>query len=537
MDNQADNKKTRQRLPWEQLGLTLLLALGLAAAMALSLGLLRPDETLAQGSPFIYTVSPRDNVLRVIDPTTAETIAGVMIRLPGKTVEGGVALTAHPTTGELFALLKIQGQNGRELVKINPSTGLATSAGNTGNLFASISFNAAGTLYGVTGDGATPSETLFTISTTNASTTVVQALGNGDDGEVIAFNPDDGLLYHTSGRGPLNDPITGTIFETINVTTSVVTTIPLASNHPGEEVLGMVYIGANTFLVSDLDLILYRLTTSGGVVTTTNNLLDHSARGFARSNLGPPPSVACGTATLYGVATEVDSNLSTLYSIDPASGAGILIGPTGFEDVRGLDAVSTTILYATGQTSTGTDVLLTINPCSGLGTQVGPLGFSESDISFRNADSVLFGFSDNANELTTIDSSTGAATLVGATGITGTGNGLAFSPGDVLFHADDINLNTLNQATGVTLTTVALTFSPPITSSPEINALEFQPTTGILFGSLDNDTPSDNESYLTTIVTGTGVINIVGQSVNGLNALAFNPKPITVIYLPLIHKQ
>ncbi|MGK7874075.1 MAG: hypothetical protein AB4426_12405 [Xenococcaceae cyanobacterium] len=43
---------------------------------------------------------------------------------------------------------------------------------------------------------------------TDATPTFVTALGNGSDGEAIAFNPDDGLIYHWSGIDDdlLNDP-------------------------------------------------------------------------------------------------------------------------------------------------------------------------------------------------------------------------------------------------------------------------------------------------------------------------------------------
>src|SRR5439155_12783760 len=98
------------------------------------------------------------------------------------------------------ALLRLQGQSGRQLVKIDSGTGVATSIGNTGDNFAGLAFDSNGTLYGVTGDGATVPETLYTLSTSDASKTLVCTLGNGSDGEVIAFNPDDGLLYHASGN-------------------------------------------------------------------------------------------------------------------------------------------------------------------------------------------------------------------------------------------------------------------------------------------------------------------------------------------------
>ena len=66
----------------------------------------------------------------------------------------------------------------------------------------------AGVLFAVTGNGAVP-ETMYTLNQTNGVSTFFQTLGNGSDGEVIAYNPNDGLMYHWSG---------GTVvFETINL--------------------------------------------------------------------------------------------------------------------------------------------------------------------------------------------------------------------------------------------------------------------------------------------------------------------------------
>ena len=70
----------------------------------------------------------------------------------------------------------------------------------------------AGFVYGVTGEGAITSESSFTLSQVDASSTFLTGLGAGNDGEVIAFNPDDGMLYHASGRGV---PNSDEIFEAI----------------------------------------------------------------------------------------------------------------------------------------------------------------------------------------------------------------------------------------------------------------------------------------------------------------------------------
>ena len=72
-------------------------------------------------------------------------------------------------------------------------------------------FNAAGDLYGVTGDGSTTPESLFTLDKTTGAPTFQCTLGNGNDGEALGFNPMDGLFYHASGHTGAN-----VIFETID---------------------------------------------------------------------------------------------------------------------------------------------------------------------------------------------------------------------------------------------------------------------------------------------------------------------------------
>ena len=71
-------------------------------------------------------------------------------------------------------------------------------------------------LYGVTGDGASIGESLFTIDTGDATSSFLYSLGNGSDGETIAYNPNDNLIYHFSGRDTNSafetvDPLTGTV--------------------------------------------------------------------------------------------------------------------------------------------------------------------------------------------------------------------------------------------------------------------------------------------------------------------------------------
>jgi hypothetical protein len=106
----------------------------------------------AYAQRILYSISRDDDLLRVVNPSTGSTISSVAITLAGRGVSFGNGLATHPVTGELFALLKLDGQTGRQLVTINPTTGVATSIGHTGDQFAALAFNSSGTLFAVVGD-------------------------------------------------------------------------------------------------------------------------------------------------------------------------------------------------------------------------------------------------------------------------------------------------------------------------------------------------------------------------------------------------
>jgi hypothetical protein len=161
--------------------------------------------------------------------------------------------------------------------------------------------------------------------------------------------------------------------------------------------------------------------------------------------LSPPPS---GSDVLFGAAHLGPNGMSSLYSIDPATGAPTLIGPIGFERVSAMDVGPDGSLYATGERADGSNihVLITIDRATGAGTEVGPtgvefLGFGDtvSDISFRHSDGALYAYLEAGDGLGTIDPATGAATALGPTGTASCcGNGIAFSPLDGLAPTSDL---------------------------------------------------------------------------------------------------
>jgi len=244
-------------------------------------------------------------------------------------------------------------------------------------------------------------------------------------------------------------------------------------------------------------------------------------------------------------STQGNPGPSTLLQINPLTGAAIPIGPIGFNACGAMDfdPISGTLFAACFDPITNAHVLITINTVTGAGTLVGPLvntfGFGNFDVSFR-ADGTLFGATfDNiiiTISLFTINTSTGLATLVGFTGTFTQGNAMAFQ-GNTLFHNDLIALSTLNQVTGIATPFALPTFAgfPPL-NFPRVNAMDSNPTTGIMFASVNDGQQGGGPNYLATLNTATGVFTHIGQSANGLDGLAWQPdqqQPIGGTLVPI----
>ncbi len=235
----------------------------------------------ASAEPQLYAINNFGPFLNTVDPLTGAALTSVVINIPGETVNSSNGLAVNPQTNEMYAAVKLmsQGGPGRNLIRINPLTGDAVNIGNMGEPVASLAFTDTGVLYAVTGDcagggcgGAATPETLFTVNTANASLTLVLPLGNGNDGEAIAFNPDDGFMYHMSGQGA------GFIFEKIHLGSGTVTNIPLSGDLiDNEEAIGFTYDPAQGLFVGglidwEIEEGTYGTITADGVLTAINSL-------------------------------------------------------------------------------------------------------------------------------------------------------------------------------------------------------------------------------------------------------------------------
>jgi hypothetical protein len=157
------------------------------------------------------------------------------------------------------------------------------------------------------------------------------------------------------------------------------------------------------------------------------------------------------------------------------------------------------------------------------------------DISFRNGDGVLFASllppkGTGCTRLATIDVTTGAATDIGDIGTCFPGRGLAFSTTDVLYHSDQNRseglgtLYTVNQTTAARTPVATLSFVGfPPNCCLRLNALDYEPDTGVQYASVSGGFGGSGPNFLATVNPTTGVVTNVGQSVNGLDAIAWQP--------------
>lgn len=189
----------------------------------------------------LWAVDRTGKVLRQISTQDASTLQVIPLEYSSVAyVLGANGLARNPLTGELWAIFEagpVLGET-RRLVRICPGSGQIIEVADLGGpRISGLSFDAAGTLYAVTGDGggALFSERLWTLDKLTGAMTLVMALGNGDDGEAIGYNSLDGMLYHASGRKGY-EAATTAIFEKVDLVGLSVTDVPLSSSFSDEEV-------------------------------------------------------------------------------------------------------------------------------------------------------------------------------------------------------------------------------------------------------------------------------------------------------------
>lgn len=205
----------------------------------------------------------------------------------------------------------------------------------------------------------------------------------------------------------------------------------------------------------------------------------------------------------FGTQFIGTNGLTNLYKIDITTGATTLVGAVGFERCGSLEYdPSTGKLFALCERiSTNVSVLVDINTTTGVGTEIGPTGFNDSwaDLAIRPTDGVMFGYNaaSGNHRLFTINKATGAATLVGSTGLNfNGGNGIEFdATGTTLYHSNRSTFNTLNTITGAGTSIGPVNFNP--SNNARISGMDLNIFNGIMYGILQTNFNSGPDFFCT----------------------------------------
>jgi hypothetical protein len=167
----------------------------------------------------------------------------------------------------------------------------------------------------------------------------------------------------------------------------------------------------------------------------------------AFTSLGNSGQTLSGMAVAGGslFAASYHTPNGTLFATNPAKGALMSIGSASGVNIDDFGS-TTTGLYAVS--FGGTQDLYSINPSTGAATLIGPTGLGYGSWRGLSTNSGALYFADGAN-LYTLNTTTGAATLVGAFG--GSAEmGVLLTEGGVLYGGDDVHntVDTINISTG-----------------------------------------------------------------------------------------
>ncbi len=439
-------------------------------------------------SPSLLSISYR---LRQIDPGSGATLASLDLMLPDADVNKGTGLATHPATGELWALLELAGQGGSELVTLDTATGTASRVGNTGDRFAGLAFDDAGTLYGITGRWAAMPEALFVLDPTDATPSFVLSLADGEFGEAIAFAP-DGLLYHASGADT---------FEAIDLDGPTVTDVGTCGDTI-EEAHALAYLGGEILLLAAYwHPQLLSITTEGR--RTVLGSLDHYPEGIAFADL-PLADLAL---TQSGSADPVTAGETLTYTLTVTNG-----GPDEYRGVTVLDELPGTVGLVSAVPSQGA---CAVRPCGGLACSLGALAAGASATVTIEVTPLTAGVITNtaaAPALNDPDPGNNEAALV-TTVLPGTAEKSLLA-----IDARWDQLRVVEPGSGATLASVTVTLAGETVEGG--TSLATHPATGELWALLRLSGQAGRE--LVTLDPLTGVASRVGDTGDNFTGLAFD---------------
>ncbi len=220
-----------------------------------------PSPGASNRCPTLAAIERGDLRLVYLDRQGFAELQALELAVPQLEATGAVAIAQSPVTGAVFVVVK-DVNTGRHLAQLNLATGRARVVGELADSVAALAFDAAGTLFAMTGDGGQDAETLFTIDTNTAAMTSVLSLPTqACCGEALAFNPSDGLLYRFTG---LDLPF----FQSIDPTLPDVLDLAHVGAAPAEATGAVWDPAAGRFMVFDGALGVLTVAPDGTTVDT-----------------------------------------------------------------------------------------------------------------------------------------------------------------------------------------------------------------------------------------------------------------------------
>jgi streptogramin lyase len=477
------------------------------------------------------------DLLVTIDPAT-----GVATSV-GSTGQSFSGLAVSPA-GEIFATTRSTGV----LYRLDAATGQASQVGPTGvSYMDAIAFDRDGDLWGI--DNGGPS-LLYSIDPGTGVVTPVGPVGTLLAG--LAFDPIDGTAYASGAAG--NDMI-----YRVDLTTG--TANPIGSTGLGGATPDICFdVHGNLFGVkggglSSNNLIAIDKTTGAGsvigatVIDILSGLGSQAFLGLAQTNVlyatqgnngdqlatidpltGVATSVGNTGLHLSGLAVSSAGELlattrinSDLYRLDAATGDAYLVGPTG---VFYLDAIAFDRGgHLWGINNDGPSTMFAINPATAAASPIGETGAPWiAGLAFDPNDGKAYASDGNGLDgIYTVSTVSGAATLIGHTGLGGSTPDIGFDVHGRLFgvFGGGSNPNTLFQ---IDKTTGA----PTVIGATGIDGLSGLGSQAFLGLATVNDilgSQGNAGDQLIRIDPGTGMGSSVGHNgVGGMSGLAVSPE-------------
>lgn len=254
---------------------------------------------------------------------------------------------------------------------------------------------------------------------------------------------------------------------------------------------------------------------------TSSPTMPWAAAQIAYSGTGAAPTPSTPSSSdLWGVPGGRTVSAPHLYRISPSDGSTTAdVGNTG----HALTALAFSpggVLYgSTASVDFDSGQLVVVDSTTGLATLIGPFGLGNStltDLSFSSL-GTLYGVSSGDLGLFTVNTSTGAATLVGDSGWTDSGGGVSFCPSGTLYYISQgahVNgaFQSIDPSNG-NLTTIA-TLSGYSPSNANISALACS-IAGTLYG-----VATLTNQDLISVNTTSAVATLLGTTSANLDALA-----------------